>query len=45
MKKIILGIAAYMMLMANVYACQTTTYIVGGKVSICTICPQYVYCT
>ena len=45
MKKIILGVAAYMVLMANSYACQTQTIIIGGKVSICTYCPTYVYCT
>jgi hypothetical protein len=45
MKKIILGVAAYMVLMANVYACQTQTIIINGKVSICTYCPNYVMCT
>jgi hypothetical protein len=45
MKKIIFGTVTYMLLMANVYACQTTTYVIGGKVSICTVCPTYVMCT
>ena len=45
MKKIILGAVTYMLLMTSAYACQTVTYVINGKVSICTICPQYVMCT
>ena len=43
MKKIILGVVTYMLL-GSAYACQTTTIIVNGKVTICTVCGTVVSC-
>jgi hypothetical protein len=45
MKKIAIGLVTYMLLATSAYACQTTTYIINGKVTICTVCPNYVMCT
>ena len=44
MKKIITGVVTYMLLMASAYACQTTTIIVGGKITTCTVCGNVVSC-
>lgn len=44
MKKIIIGVVTYMLLMASAYACQTTTIIVNGKLQVCTICGSVVSC-
>ena len=44
MKKIIVGVVTYMLLMASAYACQTTTIIVNGKLTTCTICGNIVNC-
>ena len=44
MKKIITGVVTYMLLMSSAYACQTTTIIVNGKVTICTVCGTVVSC-
>ena len=43
MKKIITGVVTYMLL-GSAYACQTQTLIVGGKVTICTVCGTVVSC-
>ena len=43
MKKIAIGLVTYMLL-SNAYACQTQTLIVGGKVTICTVCGTVVSC-
>ena len=44
MKKIISVVVTYMLLMSSAYACQTTTIIVNGKVTICTVCGTVVSC-
>jgi hypothetical protein len=44
MKKAFLGVVTYMLLMSSAYACQTQTLIVGGKVTICTVCGTVVSC-
>ena len=44
MKKIITGVVTYMLLMSSAYACTTQTLIVGGKVTICTVCGTVVSC-
>lgn len=44
MKKAILVVVTYMLLMASAYACQTTTIIVNGKLTTCTICGNVVNC-
>lgn len=44
MKKITVGVVTYMLLMASAYACQTTTIIVNGKLTTCTICGNIVNC-
>jgi hypothetical protein len=44
MKKIAIGLVTYMLLAASAYACQTQTYIINGKITICTICPTMVIC-
>jgi hypothetical protein len=43
MKKIAIGVVTYMLL-GSAYACQTTTIIVNGKVTICTVCGTVVSC-
>ena len=43
MKKIIVGVVTYMLL-SSAYACQTTTIIVGGKITTCTVCGNVVSC-
>ena len=43
MKKIAIGLVTYMLL-GSAYACQTTTIIVNGKVTICTVCGTVVSC-
>ena len=43
MKKIAIGVVTYMLL-GSAYACQTQTLIVGGKVTICTVCGTVVSC-
>jgi hypothetical protein len=42
--KIILGLVTYMLLTSNVFACQTQTLVVGGKLQVCTICGSVVSC-
>jgi hypothetical protein len=44
MKKITVGVVTYMLLMTSAYACQTTTIIVGGKITTCTVCGNVVSC-
>ena len=44
MKKIIVGVVTYMLLMGSAYACQTTTIISGDKITVCTICGTVVSC-
>jgi hypothetical protein len=44
MKKIILGLVTYMLLMGSALACQTQTLVVGGKLQVCTICGSVVSC-
>jgi hypothetical protein len=44
MKKIALGLVTYMLLMGVGYACQTTTIIVNGKMTTCTVCGNIVTC-
>jgi hypothetical protein len=44
MKKIAIGLVTYMLLATSAYACQTQTYIINGKITICTVCPNYVVC-
>ena len=43
MKKIAIGLVTYMLL-GSAYACTTQTLIVGGKVTICTVCGTVVSC-
>jgi hypothetical protein len=43
MKKIAIGLVTYMLL-GSAYACQTTTIIVNGKVTTCTVCGNIVNC-
>ncbi len=44
MKKALLAVLANMVLVGSVFACQTQTIIVGGKMTTCTICGQVVSC-
>ena len=44
MKKIILGLVTYMLLMGSAFACQTQTVVVNGKLQVCTICGSVVSC-
>jgi hypothetical protein len=44
MKKIAIGVVTYMLLMGVGYACQTTTVIVNGKMTTCTVCGTIVTC-
>jgi hypothetical protein len=44
MKKIAIGLVTYMLLMGVGYACQTTTIIVNGKMTTCTVCGNIVTC-
>ena len=44
MKKITLGLVTYMLLGTVAYACQTTTIIVNGKLTTCTVCGNIVTC-
>jgi hypothetical protein len=44
MKKIALGLVTYMLLGSVAYACQTTTVIVNGKMTTCTVCGNIVNC-
>jgi hypothetical protein len=44
MKKIAIGLVTYMLLLGSAYACQTTTIIVNGKVTTCTVCGNIVNC-
>lgn len=43
MKKIAIGVVTYMLL-GSAYACQTTTIIVNGKITTCTVCGTVVSC-
>ena len=43
MKKIAIGLVTYMLL-GSAYACQTTTIIVNGNVTTCTVCGNIVNC-
>jgi hypothetical protein len=44
MKKIALALVTYMLLGTVAYACQTTTIIVNGKMTTCTVCGNIVSC-
>lgn len=44
MKKIVIGLVTYMLLLSSAYACTTQTIIVGGKVTTCTVCGNVVSC-
>jgi hypothetical protein len=44
MKKIAIGLVTYMLLIGVGYACQTTTVIVNGKMTTCTVCGNIVTC-
>jgi hypothetical protein len=44
MKKALLAVAAFVALTATAYACQTTTVIVNGKMTVCTVCGNVVNC-
>jgi uncharacterized membrane protein len=44
MKKIALALVTYMLLGSVAYACQTTTIIVNGKMTTCTVCGNIVTC-
>jgi uncharacterized membrane protein len=44
MKKIALALVTYMLLGTVAYACQTTTIIVNGKMTTCTVCGNIVTC-
>lgn len=44
MKKIALALVTYMLLGSVAYACQTTTIIVNGKLTTCTVCGNIVNC-
>lgn len=46
MKTVKLVVAVLLVLSSTTaLACQTKTYIVDGKITICTVCPNYVYCS
>jgi hypothetical protein len=44
MKKIALALVTYMLLGTVAYACQTTTIIVNGKLTTCTVCGTIITC-
>ena len=44
MKKIAIGLITNMLLIGSVFACQTQTLVVGGKLQVCTICGSVVSC-
>ena len=44
MKTALLAIATFAALSATAYACQTTTVIVNGKMTVCTVCGNVVNC-
>jgi hypothetical protein len=44
MKKVILVVVTNMLLIGSVFACQTTTIVVGGKITTCTVCGNVVTC-
>jgi hypothetical protein len=44
MKKITIGLVTYMLLLSSAYACQTTTIIVNGKLTTCTVCGNVISC-
>lgn len=45
MKKLLLASVTFMLLgISAAYACQTTTVIVNGKMTTCTICGNVVSC-
>ena len=43
MKKLLLAAVTFM-LIGGAYACQTTTVIVNGKITTCTVCGNIVNC-
>lgn len=44
MKKALLALVTFMLLGTVAYACQTTTIIVNGKMTTCTVCGNIVSC-
>ena len=44
MKKALLALVTFMLLGTAAYACQTTTIIVNGKMTTCTVCGNVVSC-
>lgn len=44
MKKALLVVITNLLLVGAVYACQTTTIIVNGKMTTCTVCGNVVTC-
>lgn len=45
MKKALLAAVAFMLIgITGAYACQTTTIVVNGKVTVCTVCGNVVNC-
>lgn len=44
MKKALLAVVTFMLLGTAAYACQTTTVIVNGKLTTCTVCGNIVNC-
>ena len=45
MKKALLAVVTFMLLgISGVYACQTQTIIVNGKMTTCTVCGNVVSC-
>lgn len=44
MKKLLLATVTFMLLSVTAYACQTTTVIVNGKMTVCTVCGNVVNC-
>lgn len=44
MKTALLAILTFMLISTAAYACQTTTVIVNGKMTVCTVCGNVVNC-
>ena len=45
MKKLLLAAVTFMLIgIGGAYACQTTTVIVNGKITTCTVCGNVVNC-
>jgi hypothetical protein len=44
MKKFSIAILTNLLLVSSVFACQTTTIIVNGKLTTCTVCGNVVNC-